>query len=99
MLWSAGRRRGGGLGAAQFTGTTKIQAPNTGGVFNPAFGTDLSVYFWITVDAFPVSGNAEVLNVAGGTVGTDGWFVFLPSTGTQFLSMGSSNGVGYSNLA
>lgn len=88
---------GGGDRAAQFDGSNKLSATN-GGVFSPPGNVDLYVLFWFVIDAFPVSGNHEIVNVAGGTLGTDGWFVFTDAT-NHYLNIGTSDGAGYSTIA
>lgn len=89
---------GGGQGdrAAQFDGTNRLTAPNTGGVFSVAGNTDLHVVFWFVVDTFPTSGADEIMNVTGNNVTKDGWFTYV--TSAQRLAMGSCDGAGYGFL-
>lgn len=83
--------------AADFGGSSKLSAPNNG-VFNPAFGTDLYVVFWFSIDTLPGAGvNYEMVNTAVGDVTKDGWFCFLNGT-TNFFSIGSSTGTAYGTL-
>lgn len=82
--------------AAQFSGLTKLTAPN-GGAFSPANGTDLTVAFWISLDEAIGAAAWEVLNVAGAAAGTDGWYAYIEGT-SQDIGMGYSNGTTYNNL-
>jgi len=87
---------GAGDRAAQFNGSTKVSAANTGD-FSPPGNTDLFVAFWLAMDDLSGASGLELINVAGAAVATDGWFVYVNAANDR-LAMGSSDGTGYSSL-
>jgi len=78
--------------AAQFDGSNKVSAANSG-AFSPAPLTPWSVVFHLYLDADIGATDWAIVNVASGVLATDGWFFFV-QTGTQKIGMGHSDGAG-----
>lgn len=87
----------GGDFSAEFTGTARLSALNTGARFNPANSTPLTVACFVYPTQLTSGVYYPYVRVEGGSGGADGWYLQRAGATDQFEA-GYSNGTNYYNV-